>query len=61
MLDGYHKQVAKTYVIEKKELDTKSCPTCDKTFSECEQSLWVSLTYMYVHTRSHVAADVANF
>ena len=35
------KQVPRTYVIEKKELDTKTCPTCDKTFSEGEESLWI--------------------
>ena len=35
------KQVARTYVIEKKELDTETCPTCDKTLSEGEESLWV--------------------
>ena len=35
------KQVARTYVIEKIELDTETCPTCDKTFSEGEESLWV--------------------
>ena len=33
------KQVARTYVIEKKELDIQTCPTCDKTFIEGEESL----------------------
>ena len=35
------KQVARTCVTEKKELNKDTCPTCGKTFSGGEESLWV--------------------